>query len=75
MHAGFQREIISQNAKLYDDEGFEIDSDDDDDRAQAAITNATEFDPYTGVCIEGIAMILHTEWSDLTILRQIFSRP
>lgn len=54
VHAGFQREIISQNAKLYDEEGFEIDSEDDDDRAQAAIANAAESDPYTGVRIEGI---------------------
>ena len=61
MHAGFQREIISQNVKLYDDEGFEVDSEDDDDRAQTAVANATEFDPYTGVRIEGIWIILLIE--------------
>lgn len=52
-HAGYQRDIISRNPPLIDEDGYEVDSDDDDERAQAAIAAATELDPYSGVKIEG----------------------
>ncbi|KAL3420763.1 hypothetical protein PVAG01_07208 [Phlyctema vagabunda] len=51
-HAGFQRDIISRNPPVIDEDGYEVDSEDDDDRAQVAIANAAEFDPYTDVRIE-----------------------
>ena len=51
-HAGFDRYIISQNPPLIDEEGYEVDSEDDDQRAQAAVTSAAEFDPYADVKIE-----------------------
>lgn len=52
-HAGYQRDVISRNPPLIDEDGYEVDSDDDDERAQAAIAAATELDPYSGVKIEG----------------------
>lgn len=51
-HAGFDRYIISQNPPLVDEEGYEVDSEDDDERAQAALASAVEFDPYADVKIE-----------------------
>jgi len=37
---------------LIDEEGYEVDSEDDDERAQAAAASAVEFDPYSDVKIE-----------------------
>jgi hypothetical protein len=37
---------------LVDDDGYEVDSEDDDERADAAIAAAAEFDPYSEVKIE-----------------------
>jgi hypothetical protein len=51
-HAGFFRDIISRNPLLVDEDGYEVDSEDDDERAQAAITAAAQFDPYADVKIE-----------------------
>lgn len=48
-HAGFERDIISRRPTLYDEDGFEIDSEDDDEDAQAA---AAEFYPYSEIRIE-----------------------
>ncbi|KAF4634059.1 hypothetical protein G7Y89_g4065 [Cudoniella acicularis] len=63
-HAGFYRDIISQNPPLIDEEGYEVDSDDDDERAQIAMTSAAEFDPYADVKIDQLLMPL-TAASDL----------
>jgi hypothetical protein len=35
-----------------DEDGYEVDSEDDDERAQVAIAAAAEFDPYADVKIE-----------------------
>ncbi|KAJ9151373.1 Transcriptional regulatory protein rxt2 [Pleurostoma richardsiae] len=51
-HAGYQRAIISRNPPLVDEDGYGIDSDDDDDRVQEALTSAAEDDPYAGVRLE-----------------------
>jgi hypothetical protein len=37
---------------LVDEDGYEVDSEDDDERADAAIAAAAEFDPYSNVKIE-----------------------
>jgi hypothetical protein len=37
---------------VYDDDGFEIDSEDEDEEAQAALATAAEFYPYTDVKLE-----------------------
>lgn len=63
-HAGFDREIISRNPPLIDEDGYEVDSEDDDERAHAAIVAAAEFDPYADVKIEHLLAPL-TAASDL----------
>ena len=51
-HAGHQRAIISRNPPLIDDEGYEVDSDDDDDQIQEALDTVAEFNPYANVRLE-----------------------
>ncbi|OLN85198.1 Transcriptional regulatory protein rxt2 [Colletotrichum chlorophyti] len=53
-YAGQQRTIISRNPPIIDEEGYEIDSDDDEERIQEAISSATELDPYANIRIEQI---------------------
>ncbi|KAK2049786.1 hypothetical protein LZ31DRAFT_548962 [Colletotrichum somersetense] len=53
-YAGQQRTIISRNPPIVDDEGYEIDSDDDEERIQEAVSAATELDPYANIRIEQI---------------------
>jgi len=53
-HAGYRRAIISRNLPLYDDDGYEIDSEEDDDRIQDLLEEAAEFDPYATVHLENI---------------------
>lgn len=55
-HAGYQRDIISRNPPLVDEDGYEVDSDDDDERARDAIAAAAEQDPYSDVKIERMVM-------------------
>ena len=51
-HAGFQRAIISENPPLVDDEGYEVDSDDNEDRIQEAMASAMEDNPYSSIRLE-----------------------
>jgi len=51
-HAGYQRTIISQNPPLIDDEGYEIDSDDNEENVQEAVASAMESNPYASIHIE-----------------------
>ncbi|KAK7756393.1 hypothetical protein SLS62_001619 [Diatrype stigma] len=53
-HAGHQRAIISRNPPLIDDEGYELDSDDDEEQLQQALVAAAEFNPYANVRLENI---------------------
>ncbi|KAI2622022.1 RXT2-like protein [Hypomontagnella submonticulosa] len=53
-HAGFHRAIISRNPILIDDEGYEIDSDDDQEYIQDVAEAAAEFNPYANVRLENI---------------------
>ncbi|KAI0022879.1 RXT2-like protein [Xylariomycetidae sp. FL0641] len=53
-HAGFQRAIISRNPPLVDDEGYEIDSDDDEEHIQEVVESAAEFNPYANIQLEKI---------------------
>ncbi|KAH7342195.1 RXT2-like protein [Rhexocercosporidium sp. MPI-PUGE-AT-0058] len=63
-HAGYQRDVISRNPPLVDEDGYEVDSDDDDERARDAIAAAAEQDPYSDVKIEHLLVPLTTA-SDL----------
>ncbi|EPE03892.1 rxt2-like protein [Ophiostoma piceae UAMH 11346] len=50
---GYRREIISRNPPLLDAEGYEIDSDEDDDAAvQEAVAAAADDNPYAGIQLE-----------------------
>ncbi|KAI2636716.1 RXT2-like protein [Xylaria nigripes] len=53
-HAGYQRTIISRNPPLIDDEGYEVDSDDDEEHILDAINNAAEFNPYANIRLESV---------------------
>lgn len=53
-HAGYQRAIISRNPVLIDDEGYEVDSDDDQEYIQDVAEAAAEFNPYANVRLENI---------------------
>ncbi|KAI0396566.1 hypothetical protein F5Y17DRAFT_418698 [Xylariaceae sp. FL0594] len=53
-HAGYQRAIISRNPPLLDDEGYEIDSDDDEEQIADAMSTAAEFNPYANIRLENI---------------------
>ncbi|KAJ4423906.1 hypothetical protein N0V82_001492 [Gnomoniopsis sp. IMI 355080] len=51
-HAGYRRPIISRNPPLVDEDGYDIDSDDDEERVQDAIAVAAESDPYSSIRLE-----------------------
>lgn len=51
-HAGYRRSIISRNPPLVDEDGYDIDSDDDEERVQDAIAVAAESDPYSSIRLE-----------------------
>ncbi|KAF6830700.1 rxt2-like protein [Colletotrichum plurivorum] len=53
-YAGQQRTVISRNPPIVDEEGYEIDSDDDEERIREAVASATELDPYANLRIEQI---------------------
>lgn len=52
-HAGYRRKIISRNPPLVDEDGYEIDSDEDDERVQDAILATADINPFGGVRLEG----------------------
>lgn len=47
----FERDIISERPNLFDEDGYEMDSEDDEDGE--ALAAANEFYPYNDVRIEG----------------------
>lgn len=51
-YAGVRREIISRNPPLVDDEGYEIESEDEEERVQDAIADAAELNPYANIRLE-----------------------
>lgn len=51
-HAGYRRVIINRNPPLIDDEGYEIDSDDNEERIQEALADAAEVNPYSAIHLE-----------------------
>jgi hypothetical protein len=52
-HAGYQRAIINRNPPLIDEDGYDIDSDDDEEQVQEAIAAAMEENPYSSIRLEG----------------------
>ncbi|KAK0628962.1 RXT2-like protein [Bombardia bombarda] len=51
-HAGYQRAIINKNPPLVDDEGYELDSDDNEERVQEVVASAMEDNPYSSIHLE-----------------------
>ncbi|TQS35851.1 hypothetical protein Golomagni_03717 [Golovinomyces magnicellulatus] len=51
-HGGYHRDILSPKPPLVDEDGYEIDSEDDDDRTQAALAAAAQFNPYAHIKLE-----------------------
>ncbi len=51
-HAGYQREILYRNPPLIDEDGFDIESDDDEENIQDAMAAAAEANPYANVRLE-----------------------
>ncbi|KAH7019276.1 RXT2-like protein [Ilyonectria destructans] len=51
-YAGLRRPILHRNPPLIDDEGYEIESDDDDDHLQEAEALASELNPYANIQLE-----------------------
>ena len=51
-HAGFHRAIINENPPLVDEEGYELDSDDNEERVQEAIAAAQDENPYASIHLE-----------------------
>lgn len=49
-HAGYYRDVISQNPNRYDVDGNRLEDDEDDEEADAA---AAEANPYSGVVLHG----------------------
>ncbi|OAA51879.1 RXT2-lik [Metarhizium rileyi] len=53
-YAGVRRKILYRNPPLVDDEGYEITSDDDDDRVGDAELAAAELNPYSSIRLDRI---------------------
>jgi hypothetical protein len=51
-HSGYQRAIISRNPPLVDDDGYDLDSDDDDEHIQEVEGAAAEENPYSSIHLE-----------------------
>lgn len=51
-YAGVRRSIIHRNPPLIDEDGYEVDSDDDEDRIEDAMASAAELDPYANIRLE-----------------------
>lgn len=51
-HAGYKRAVISRNPPLIDEDGYSIDSDDDEQHVQDAVAAAAESDPYSSIHLE-----------------------
>ncbi|CCU82824.1 hypothetical protein BGHDH14_bgh00064 [Blumeria hordei DH14] len=50
-HAGYHREILYRNPPLIDEDGYEVDSD-DDERARSALDATAHLNPFTQVKLE-----------------------
>ncbi|KAI0864476.1 RXT2-like protein [Xylaria cubensis] len=72
-HAGYERAIICRNPPLIDNEGYEVDSDDDEENILDAIADAAEFNPHASIRLESILAPL-TAVTDLPT-HQTLSRP
>ncbi|PQE24553.1 Transcriptional regulatory rxt2 protein [Rutstroemia sp. NJR-2017a WRK4] len=59
-YAGYTRDIISRKPPLVDEDGYEIGSDEDEERAEAIAMENAEFDPYADIKLEELLAPLTT---------------
>jgi len=57
-YAGVRREIISRNPPLVDEDGYEIESEDDDERLQEALAESAGLNPYANIRLERTPRLL-----------------
>jgi hypothetical protein len=50
--SGYQRAILNRNPPLIDDDGYEVESDDNEERVQEAFARRDEENPYASIHIE-----------------------
>lgn len=81
-YAGVRRTIIHRNPPLIDDEGYEVNSEDDDEQVEEAEATAAELNPYANVRLERECTFASSigPWTDLTTGRHFgatdrFDRP
>ncbi|KAL2162064.1 hypothetical protein VTH06DRAFT_7849 [Thermothelomyces fergusii] len=76
-HAGYRRAILHRNPPLIDEDGYDIESDDDEEQIQEAVASAMEENPYSSIHLEQILAPL-TSVTDLpshpTLSRPFTSR-
>lgn len=72
-HAGYQRPIIHRNPHLIDQDGYDIESDDDEEQVQEALSAVADENPYSDVRLEQIFAPL-TSVTDLP-LHPAMSKP
>ncbi|KAK3381523.1 RXT2-like protein [Podospora didyma] len=51
-HAGYHRAIINRNPSLVDEEGYDLDSDDNEEHIREVMASAMEDDPYSSIRLE-----------------------
>jgi hypothetical protein len=51
-YAGVRRSIIYRNPPLFDEDGYEVDSGDDEERIEEAVATAAELNPYSNIRLE-----------------------
>lgn len=51
-YAGVRRAILYRNPPLVDEDGYEVDSEDDEERIEEAMASAAELNPYANVRLE-----------------------
>lgn len=49
---GYQRVIINRNPPLVDEDGYDVDSGDDEEQVQEAVASAIEENPYSAIRLE-----------------------
>jgi hypothetical protein len=64
-YAGVRRSIIHRNLPLVDEEGYEIDSDDDEARIEEALAAAMELNPYANINLDSTSLIGFAPFSKL----------
>jgi hypothetical protein len=62
-----RRAIIQRNPPIFDDEGDEVDTEEDDPRVEDAVASAADLNPYANIHIERAARLqsLHSSFANM----------